>query len=160
MIMLHNKNEVPTFLGPHSLKLIINTRKRLSCLAAAQFWLQFSAKKITMNERLKTFGSAERKCRFVNENEGLKLFTNYSQGNCLFECKLEMARDLCGCIPWFVGNTVDPVCDLFGNKCFEQATLKIIENIDFNDKDHLPCNCLPDCNKLGFYQIIIPNLFF
>lgn len=52
---------------------------------------------------------------------------NYSgEINCILDKKLESARKFCGCLPWFVQNAsnLEPVCDAFGTKCFEETMMK------------------------------------
>ena len=92
--------------------------------------------KLTMNER---------KCAFPNEIK-LKMFSNYSQEACQFECGLEEARRVCGCTPWDLpfGPGEEPkMCDLFGYSC----TQSVLTGLDLT----LTCqSCIQNCNELTF----------
>ena len=57
-------------------------------------------------------------------------FLFYLKKNCIFECKLRYIQKSCGCLPWFVlmelrkrRNVEIPVCNLFGNKYYEQKMI-------------------------------------
>ena len=93
----------------------------------------------------------KRKCRFDQEVDNLKLFDTYSQDNCLFECKLELSTAACGCTPWYIAtNGTKPICDLFGNKCFEHMSLKTNDELDFSRPDNPPCGCFPACRSIKY----------
>ena len=84
-----------------------------------------------------------RKCRFRKDTHGLKLFTQYSQAACQFECQIEIATNKCGCVPWdypqLAKDHLISVCDGWGRYCFEDALL--YANKRLNDCG----NCLPEC---------------
>ena len=64
---------------------------------------------------------AQRECRFRDENENMKLFSNYSLVGCRFECMLENAHEVCGCTPWnypYIASGNIEICDMFGSHCF------------------------------------------
>ena len=69
---------------------------------------------------------SQRKCRFPEENEILKIYSNYTKSGCLMECKIDYALRTCGCIPWdFPHFTLnDPTCDEYGTTCFERCIIK------------------------------------
>ena len=84
-----------------------------------------------------------RSCRFRHDIEGLKLFKQYSQSACQFECQIEMATKKCGCVPWDYPhlNTsgLSEVCEGWGRYCFENVlkdTNRRLANCKY---------CLPDC---------------
>lgn len=109
----------------------------------------FKTAMILVDEELEKYSIEQRLCIYRHENRGLKLAPHYSQQNCIFECKLAKVVEVCGCLPWYI-DTVDqiPVCNLFGNKCYEQATIKSNEDLDFSNPDDPPCKCYRDC-KVG-----------
>ena len=59
--------------------------------------------KITETEKiLEKYSITQRKCRFKHELGEMKLFQKYSKQNCIFECKLEIVRKMCNCLPWYL----------------------------------------------------------
>ena len=48
----------------------------------------------------KTLKENQRNCRLVEDNSELEIFKVYTQEACLFECKIKIAANKCGCIPW------------------------------------------------------------
>lgn len=43
----------------------------------------------------------QRNCLFSNERR-LQYVPQYSYQNCMIECKANLTRELCGCIPWYI----------------------------------------------------------
>ena len=94
---------------------------------------------------------AERKCKFSDENDGLSTFKFYSKINCIFDCKLKVAEEVCGCRPWdypIAHQTNDKlnikesrICDFFGSSCFNDILRRTIE-------DECKIHCVPECNKI------------
>ena len=82
-------------------------------------------------------------CRFRKESSGLKLFSQYSQNACQFECQIEIATAKCGCVPWDYPHVSKKgllqVCEGWGRYCFES----VFKNPK-NRKNHCG-HCLPDC---------------
>ena len=56
-------------------------------------------------DEVKVIDKQTRKCRFRNElmlSSDADLFMkSYSQTGCFFQCQLEIASNVCGCLPWF-----------------------------------------------------------
>ena len=50
-------------------------------------------------EDLQSIPLSKRKCLFASEKD-LKLFKNYSQDGCMFECLLDLAYKATNCTPW------------------------------------------------------------
>ena len=57
------------------------------------------AREIDDSGRLLT--ESQRVCRLSEDNHQLKIFKVYTQEACLLECKIEIAYQRCGCMPWF-----------------------------------------------------------
>ena len=60
-------------------------------------------KKIDARRNLESMEPARRGCMFPsysNANSSSVLFRSYANANCLFECKVMLARSECGCVPW------------------------------------------------------------
>ena len=80
-----------------------------------------------------------RGCQFQHENADLTIFKVYTEANCIFECKLNIAHDNCHCMPWdfpHFNNSV-ATCDRFGGLCFKH----FMEYADTMRQ----CKCHPDC---------------
>ena len=94
------------------------------------------------SEALKSVDINDRNCLNENENpiEG-SIFKKYTEKNCKFECRTNLAEETCGCIPWdfktFQGNTKE--CDVFGRSCFYAEMKSLIVS---------PTNLCPQC-KVG-----------
>ena len=76
-----------------------------------------------------------------------KLFTSYSEKNCLVQCGMERVRQFCGCQPWnippFEGETLKEVCGQAGAACY-------FGNIE-NPSMYQGCGCQPGCQSI-FYS--------
>ncbi len=74
------------------------------------------------SDNVKKLEVDKRKCKFHSENEGLKIFTEYTKQGCVLECKLLQADARCGCLPWNYPSPVNTsICDYMGNYCFEEV---------------------------------------
>lgn len=51
-------------------------------------------------ESIKNIEVSKRKCLFNNESQ-LHNFVNYNYNNCIVECRMNLSRQFCGCIPFF-----------------------------------------------------------
>ena len=86
---------------------------------------------------------AARNCYFEWENSLMKIYNNYTQANCLFECNLFYAQKQMQlqCFPWYYqsNDSYPTICDPW------QAAemLQIMENIPDRHCKH----CLPDCSS-------------
>ena len=82
----------------------------------------------------------KRNCRFRFENENMKVFKEYTQKRCTFECQLQLAGEICKCIPWNYPHTSDGqlVCDYMGVWCFN----KVMSEPSTQEK----CQCPNDCS--------------
>ena len=71
---------------------------------------------IVTSQTVMALKEERRECRFKKEHEKLKIFQEYSQVSCIFECQINFAFGKCGCIPWDYPHPGDrkPVCDLWG----------------------------------------------
>ncbi|BFF93891.1 sodium channel protein Nach [Drosophila madeirensis] len=96
-----------------------------------------------------------RNCLFGSEREmrGLK---RYSFINCMFECRVVMILDLCGCIPPYVHNNgsfkvcdvLDANCMIQGKRLFSHALANLNISLSIvRETNSFPCGCLPDCQS-------------
>ena len=78
---------------------------------------------VMSSEDIQRLEKGRRKCVFPFENDGMDIFSEYTQSACVFECMLKMAVEKCGCVPWNYPRfylTTD-VCDYLGVFCFEKV---------------------------------------
>ena len=95
----------------------------------------------------------ERKCRFEDEADDLSSLKTYTKVHCLFDCKMKLAEEICGCRPWDYPDsnretaphhgTKGRICDLFGNSCFDQI-LRHYSSTACDEK------CVPSCSKVSY----------
>ena len=112
---------------------------------------------IKADETLRSIGKERRGCRFTEENEDLKSVKSYSKVNCLLDCKMEEAEQICGCRPWDypspnqIKNSSDNahtrICDFYGASCFN----KILQE---NKESKCHEKCVPNCDEIN-YSILI-----
>ena len=85
-----------------------------------------------------------------------------NQENCIYECKLKWALERCKCLPWFIKQYREiqnvTVCNIFGNKCYEQKMLQANMELNFATTAEIPdCNCYSDCNAVKYYHMFPEN---
>jgi hypothetical protein len=72
------------------------------------------------------------------------LFQKYSKSSCEYECGIQLAKQECNCIPWYIPRTkmdTMPFCNLSKNNCFE---------LKLNSFSPLSCDCPSDCYETSF----------
>ena len=104
------------------------------------------AMEIVPSEDLHDVPINKRKCMFPDENQALKIFSQYSQSACELECRIEKAAQTCQCYPWFMPRPRDTehqtICSVYGNYCFQKVLTRneVLKN----------CKCWPTCHQLEF----------
>ena len=88
-VSLHNPNE-PANLRSTSFEIPLGHTTTVYVTPKARE-IDDSGKELKENER---------NCRLIEDNSELEIFKIYTQEACLFECKLKIAANKCGCIPW------------------------------------------------------------
>ncbi len=105
--------------------------------------------KYSTSSELASMPLKERHCLFSHESESLKLFRNYSQAGCLFECSLVQAMEKCECVPWDFPH-FDPevrLCERRGDQCFRaQVTNPLVQEA---------CECPRDCNSITYSYSVV-----
>ncbi len=66
----------------------------------------------------KAMDPKQKNCYLPKNEKKLKHFDEYSEADCMLECTWELGKDLCGCIPWYLGDMYKDVqlCEIFGNR--------------------------------------------
>ena len=105
-----------------------------------------SATVINSGQELQSMDPKSRNCYFEWESSFLKVFQNYTQQNCKFECSLFYAQQhleskFQPCSPWYF-----PSPEMSPNMCDPWQAAKMIEimsNVPISECKH----CLSDCNS-------------
>ena len=156
-ILLHSSKEFPMFMGPKKNSFTLNSKEWLSLRTLRQYSLAFDVKQRILDQDLvDLFPKDKRQCKFPSEADLLGYSDNYTQAHCIYECKLEVIADTCGCLPWFVPFRSENLttCNIFGNKCYEQILLTSNEKLDFSNLNTPVCDCLPDCESTEYIPVI------
>jgi hypothetical protein len=101
---------------------------------------------ITADDQLQNMDQKSRHCSFQSESISLKIFKNYTQSNCIFECNFDYAQKQLeqSCLPWYF-----PSPDISPNVCDPWQAAQLVEkmsNVPINQCNH----CLPDCKSTIF----------
>ena len=66
-----------------------------------EHFVELSGASVAASEDLRDLPVEDRNCKFHDEGE-LKVYSRYTSTTCVFECKLTLAAELTGCVPWFL----------------------------------------------------------
>ena len=155
-VLLHSSNEIAQFLSPDTTPFMLSRPVKEYITATGtedpksrQYFLSYKVKGSLTDQSLRGYQVAIRECRFRDETDGFEILQDYTEDNCRFECKHKLVTSFCGCIPWFFlkDNQTNQMCDLLGNKCYEQTMLTT--QIDFETE----CNCYPGCEDIKYVPV-------
>ena len=96
----------------------------------------------------------KRKCQLDYELNKNSIFKIYSKSNCMYECEIEKAYEVCECIPWdffhqLKSNGSAQECDVFGRTCFHNVMNA------FAKEEHHCKYCIEECDMMNFYARIL-----
>ena len=129
-------------------------KKSISLKPGYEYTIEITPVGQKSTEGLRDLSKFRRKCLLdyeVNENS---IFKIYSKANCMYECEVEKAYEVCQCIPWdffheLKSNGSATECDVFGRTCFQNA-------INAVTKDKHSCkHCIEECDMMNFYSRIL-----
>ena len=94
----------------------------------------------------------KRGCRLNNETMERSTHPVYTKDNCLYDCHVQQAYNVCQCVPWDFVNTISESseCDIFGRTCF----FNVIENLT-HSQDELCTHCIEECDWVKYRQKVI-----
>ena len=93
------------------------------------------------SDDFKTLNYNQRKCKLESEVDASGVFNTYTQMNCKYQCRVELASQKCECVPWDYLHTLDSEeCDVFGRACFFNL-MKEITQADIDDCQYCPKEC-------------------
>ena len=115
--------------------------------------LTIKLSQITSDESIRGIDIEKRGCRFTDENGELSSVNLYSKINCLLDCNMKFAENICGCRPWDYptsdqeNKTSIPhqlrMCDFYGSSCFNRALRQ-------NMKSKCDRKCVPNCKEIDY----------
>ena len=102
-------------------------------------------------EAFRGLPKSDRKCQLDDELSENSIFKIYSKANCMYECEISKAYEICQCVPWdfFERSGEAPECDVFGRTCFHDVIDKVIK-----EANSCP-ECIPECDMMRFNIKII-----
>ena len=152
-ILLSEHNDIPMMLNQES--NVIRLDKENELASVPSFYIKVKVEVEDADENIRTVEVKKRKCRFEDETDRLKIFSTYSKANCLYECRYQLAKEKCQCVPWnFPHKSTDELCDLFGSFCFTRQISWLSENL--NDVENIgspPCGCYPSCKSHKYIPV-------
>ena len=114
--------------------------------------ITLTATKLDADESLEDLDETERKCRFPDETDVMKIHKQYTYDNCIFECGLFFAQNnsVNGCIPWYFPSAEDEIliCDPWQTAEF----LKLMAEVPEENCKY----CLADCSATLYQPFLVP----
>ena len=140
-ITIHEPHDIPDVRGWYN-KILLAPAGQITTIEVIH-------SKLETDESARDIEPSKRKCRFHDENENLISVKWYSKVNCLMDCNMKFAEQLCGCRPWDyptaseANETSTRICDFFGSTCFNMA---------LEDNVASQCNkeCITGCNEINY----------
>ena len=149
-VLLHDHNDFPMMLDQENKIIRLDRDKELASVPT--FYTKVKVEVQDADENIRNVEVKKRKCRFEDEIEGLEMFSKYSKDNCLYECRYQLAKEKCQCVPWnFPHKTTDELCDPFGGFCFMRQISWL--SLNLNDVENIgspPCGCYPSCKSYKY----------
>lgn len=146
---IHSTNELPQILNdPHQR----TEMDSLSLKAGNEYFIELTPFGQNVTNQFRKLDYQDRNCFLSKElpAKGSQLKV-YSKQNCRYECKINIAIENCGCIPWdFPLNIIDSdvmECDIFGRTCFMNS----IEQSTANEINQCP-QCQDECEFMEFHK--------
>ncbi|XP_068903807.1 sodium channel protein Nach-like isoform X2 [Tenebrio molitor] len=89
---------------------------------ATEYFLQIETKGIRSVEDVINYPLDKRGCYFRNERK--TVFGDYSESDCLLECRIKSMKALCGCVPFMIPQNQTLVCGLSDIQCLHKYRIK------------------------------------
>ena len=108
--------------------------------------VRLSATRLSSSNSVQDLEVSQRGCLYPDEQPSgrpSKIYSEYSQPTCIFECALTMAADIEGCTPWYLPTMANStMCDPWKTARFT----KLMETTNSSECTH----CLPDCEATTY----------
>ncbi|XP_025203335.1 pickpocket protein 11-like [Melanaphis sacchari] len=114
--------------------------------------LEVAALSIYSAPEIKYLSPRQRGCRFLDESDLEISPEMYTYNMCRNQCRMDQARKLCGCVPYFYRPLKKyKICDVKGMYCLDQHKEFLIKlrNTTGVDKK-VNCGCYPPCNDVNY----------
>ncbi|XP_039313466.1 sodium channel protein Nach-like [Solenopsis invicta] len=161
-VMMHYSFDYPDFNA--ELQLVQLNSQHFVSVNPVEMYSKPEVKNLAIFTRKCIFSNEADKMLYANVKERNLTFTVYSYHNCLAECRANIIRARCGCIPYVFPQNSSRVCDLRDIQCLKQH--KSFFDTSWPEMNHKlknlsrtidsiergPCGCIPDCT-LYYYPI-------
>ncbi|XP_034472548.1 pickpocket protein 11 [Drosophila innubila] len=143
-LLIHNAHNFPD--ENSETKVVTSTRESFVRINPESTYATSDIRRMDLKSRNCLFGSER-------QLDGLR---RYSFINCMFECRMRMTLNNCGCLPAYVANNgTVKVCGVLHLNCvIESKRLysRAMANLDsplsiVRHTVSFPCDCLPDCES-------------
>ena len=148
-IAIHSPNNIADIRGWYSKMITVPTGYTTK--------ITIKLSQLKSDESTRGIDAKKRGCKFPDENIELSSVKWYSKVNCLLDCNMEFAENICGCRPWDyptsdqLNKTSEEhqvrICDFYGSSCFNRA-------LQENMAPHCDSQCIPDCDTIGYSMYI------
>ena len=103
-------------------------------------------------DEVKEMPMGKRKCRLIHETLDGSTHPLYIKDNCLYDCHVQKASEVCQCVPWDFANMVKngKEYDIFGRTCF----FNMIENLT-HVTDETCLHCEEECDWIRYRRKVI-----
>ena len=143
---IHPSNELPQILNDYSKGTSMDS---LILKRGHEYFIEVAPSGQTVSEDFKSMNYEDRNCLLSNELPENSTLKKYSKQNCKYECRINIAKEKCDCIPWDfpVKTTNDTIeCDVFGRTCFLNA-------IKYATTGANVCHqCKDDCEFMEYHK--------
>ena len=141
---IHPTNELPQLLNDYSKGTKMDS---LILKKGQEYFIEVTPSGQIVSADFKSINYEGRNCVLSNELPENSTLKKYSKHNCQYECRVNIAKEKCDCIPWDfpVKSSYDTMeCDVFGRTCFSKA-------IQYATTDANLCpHCKDDCEFMEY----------
>ncbi|KAE9544872.1 hypothetical protein AGLY_000415 [Aphis glycines] len=114
--------------------------------------LDVTALSIFSTPEIKYLSPRQRGCRFLEESDLEISPEMYTYNMCRNQCRMDQARKLCGCVPYFYRPLKKyKICDVEGMHCLDQYKEFLIKLRNTTGVDEkVNCGCFPPCDDVNY----------
>ncbi|CAH1713474.1 unnamed protein product [Aphis gossypii] len=114
--------------------------------------LEVTALSIFSTPEIKYLSPRQRGCRFLEESDLEISPEMYTYNMCRNQCRMDQARKLCGCVPYFYRPLKKyKICNVEGMHCLDQYKEFLIKLRNTTGVDEkVNCGCFPPCDDVNY----------
>ena len=123
-VLIHSRSDVPMFYDQEARPIRLDYDEptsifdeKFQSIQAHRIFITAEVYESSANVEKKKVSA--RGCRLKDEIDGLRWFKQYSEKNCLFQCKMRILNEKCGCFPLWMKTILDrndkfsfKICDM------------------------------------------------